>query len=68
MSLLRELPTVSGRVNIDGRVAYASQEPWNFSGTIRQNVTFGREFNQRKYDRIIEVCALAKVRMVLYHE
>ncbi|XP_038063976.1 multidrug resistance-associated protein 4-like [Patiria miniata] len=60
MALLKELPTISGKINIDGRVAYASQEPWNFSGTIRQNITFGKEFKQRKYDRIIEVCALTK--------
>ncbi|XP_022111266.1 multidrug resistance-associated protein 4-like [Acanthaster planci] len=60
MALLKELPTVSGKVNIDGRLAYASQEPWNFSGTVRQNITFGKEFERTKYARILEACALTK--------
>ncbi|XP_033642849.1 multidrug resistance-associated protein 4-like [Asterias rubens] len=60
MALLKELPTISGDININGRISYASQEPWVFSGTIRQNITFGKEFNQRKFDKILNVCSLDK--------
>ena len=66
MALLKELPTISGSVNISGRVAYAGQEPWIFSGTIRQNITFGKEFNQSKFDRIVKVCALEKVGNIVF--
>ena len=61
MALLKELPTISGDININGRISYASQEPWVFSGTIRQNITFGKEFNQKKFDKILNVCSLDKV-------
>ena len=29
-----------------------------FSGTIRENILFGLEYNQEQYDRTIEACAL----------
>lgn len=43
-----------------GKIAYASQEPWIFSGTIRQNILCGLEFNSEHYSKVIKVCALEK--------
>ncbi|XP_028401677.1 multidrug resistance-associated protein 4-like isoform X2 [Dendronephthya gigantea] len=58
MALLRELPITSGSVRISGRVAYVSQQPWVFSGTLKENILFGRKFDKTKYDEVIHVCAL----------
>ena len=41
-------------------MAYASQEPWIFSGTVRQNILCGLDFDAERYNRVIEVCALQK--------
>lgn len=41
MSILGELPIASGRLLVNGHVSYASQQPWIFSGTIRENILFG---------------------------
>ncbi|WKY15512.1 hypothetical protein Q1695_000749 [Nippostrongylus brasiliensis] len=58
-SLLSEARGVSGKLVINGKVAYCSQDVWIFSGTIRDNVLFGNEFDQEKYQRALELSALA---------
>ena len=57
-SLLNEL------LNIVGRISYASQDPWVFSATLRENITFGREFKREHYDRVLKACALDKVSLL----
>ncbi|KAF2351830.1 ABC transporter type 1 transmembrane domain [Trinorchestia longiramus] len=56
--ILGELPTSQGSVLVRGKVAYASQEPWLFSGTVRQNIIFGRPYDEKKYGEVIKVCGL----------
>lgn len=48
----------SGRVNTIGSIAYVSQQAWIQNATLRDNITFGKEFNKALYERIIEACAL----------
>ncbi|XP_063867034.1 ATP-binding cassette sub-family C member 4-like isoform X1 [Scylla paramamosain] len=57
-AILGELPAQSGRITVRGKIAYASQEPWVFSGTVRQNILFGKQFNEKKYEEVTRVCAL----------
>ncbi|GAA5991641.1 hypothetical protein JCM10908_001069 [Rhodotorula pacifica] len=38
--------------------AYAAQTPWLQSATIRENIVFGAMFNQRRYEAVLEACAL----------
>jgi ABC-type multidrug transport system fused ATPase/permease subunit len=45
---------------IAGRAAYASQKPWIFAASVRDNILFGSEFNQARYDRAIQACALSR--------
>ncbi|XP_021915794.1 multidrug resistance-associated protein 4-like isoform X2 [Zootermopsis nevadensis] len=59
-ALVRELPVYSGSVSISGTISYASQEPWLFVGTVRQNILFGQPFIAEKYKEVIRVCALQK--------
>ncbi|XP_035217642.1 multidrug resistance-associated protein 4-like isoform X2 [Stegodyphus dumicola] len=60
MSILGELPIVSGEVKVRGKVAYASQEPWVFGGSVKQNVIFGSTFDENRYKTVLTVCALDK--------
>lgn len=61
MALLGELPLSSGNVLKQGKVVYASQEPWIFNGTIKYNITFGQEFDEERYNRVLKACALETV-------
>ena len=60
MNILGELPVFSGQVCCFGKMAYVSQTPWVYSGTVRENIVFGMPFVEEKYNKIIDVCDLAK--------
>jgi ATP-binding cassette subfamily C (CFTR/MRP) protein 4 len=57
---MRELPVYSGTVSNGGTISYASQEPWLFVGTVRQNILFGQPFEAEKYKEVVRICALQK--------
>lgn len=59
--LLKELPAMSGSVTLTGSVAFASQEPWVFSDTLKENILFGLPFQPSWYNTVVEACALEKV-------
>ncbi|XP_049772356.1 ATP-binding cassette sub-family C member 4-like [Schistocerca cancellata] len=58
--LINELSPSSGSLRIGGKVSYASQEPWVFVGTVRQNILFGQPYDHKKYQRVVEACALSR--------
>ncbi|KAF9298774.1 hypothetical protein BGZ88_004679 [Linnemannia elongata] len=39
-------------------IAYVAQTAWLQNTTIRNNILFGREFDQERYDAVVEGCAL----------
>ena len=57
-AVLGEFPSSQGSVAITGAISYSPQEAWVFSGTVRQNILFGMEFDQKRYWKVIEACAL----------
>ena len=48
-------------------MAYASQEAWVFSATLRDNILFGLPYDPKKYDAMIEACALTKFVYIYVH-
>lgn len=58
--ILKELPLLTGTINVNGSISYASQDPWIFSGTIRQNILLGSPFDDSKYAKVITACALQR--------
>ena len=65
MTILQELELLSGSIQIEGTVSYSAQEPWNFNNSVRNNILFGREYNEDRYKRVIEVCALERDLQIL---
>ncbi|KAL5467459.1 hypothetical protein EMCRGX_G031685 [Ephydatia muelleri] len=58
--LLGELKPLDGCVEVKGKLSYASQEPWIFSGSLRENVLFGSPFDKEWYNTVLEACGLEK--------
>ncbi|KAI9582553.1 probable multidrug resistance-associated protein lethal(2)03659 [Glossina fuscipes] len=59
-TILGELPADSGSIKVDGVISYASQEPWLFTGTVRQNILFGLRMDRQRYRTVIKRCALER--------
>lgn len=58
--LLGEMPIKSGLATVFGTVSYASQKPWLFTGTVRDNILFGQVYDKRRYNDVVKSCALVK--------
>ena len=57
--MLDEIPRVSREgIKIKGSKSYVPQSPWIQSGTIRENILFGREMDEDLYEKVLEGCAL----------
>lgn len=57
-ALLGEMEKLTGSVNIDGRVAYLPQQAWIQNATLKDNILFGKPFNETLYNKVIDSCAL----------
>lgn len=53
-----EIPVTKGYFDCCGTIAYVPQIPWVFSGTLRENIIFGRPFQYEKYVQTINACGL----------
>lgn len=58
LSLLNEIPKVIGDLRYSGRIAYVEQEPSIFPGTVRNNILFGKPYDEIKYNQVVEAACL----------
>lgn len=56
--LLGDMVKRQGYVYVGGSVAFCSQQPWIQNLTIRENILFGKAYDKRKYQKVIEACGL----------
>uniref|UniRef100_A0A3P9K626 ATP-binding cassette sub-family C member 5 n=1 Tax=Oryzias latipes TaxID=8090 RepID=A0A3P9K626_ORYLA len=57
-ALLGQMTLLGGKVASSGDFAYAAQQAWILNDTLRNNILFGKEFNSKKYDAVLEACCL----------
>lgn len=57
-ALLGEMEKISGEANVDGQIAYVSQQAWIQNASLQDNILFGRPMNRPVYEQVIEACAL----------
>ncbi|KAK9923578.1 hypothetical protein M0R45_031987 [Rubus argutus] len=60
LAILGEIPKISGTVDVFGTIAYVSQTSWIQSGTVRDNILYGKPMNKNKYKETKKSCALDK--------
>lgn len=48
-------------MKVHGRIAYASQQAWVYNGSVKENIIFGKDFDEVRYKEVIKVCALQRV-------
>lgn len=57
-ALLGQMTLLEGRVAAGGGFAYVSQQAWILNHSLRENILFGSEYDQEKYDAVLEACCL----------
>ncbi|OMJ15886.1 Metal resistance protein YCF1, partial [Smittium culicis] len=58
ISLLGEMYKSKGTIQINGKIAYTSQQPWLLNSTILENITFGNKVDHDFFQKVIRVCGL----------
>jgi ABC-type multidrug transport system fused ATPase/permease subunit len=57
-AIIGDMRKTEGEVALFGNVAYAAQNPWILSATVRDNILFSHEYDEVFYNLVIEACAL----------
>ncbi|KDQ53927.1 hypothetical protein JAAARDRAFT_38897 [Jaapia argillacea MUCL 33604] len=56
--LIGEMRKIGGHVTLGGTVAYVPQSAWIMNATLRQNILFGQDDDDKKFRNIIQACCL----------
>ncbi|WCJ26433.1 ABC transporter C family member 10 [Euphorbia peplus] len=59
-AVLGEVPKINGTVRVHGKIAYVPQVAWIQSATVQENILFGSELDQVRFQDVIEKCSLVK--------
>ncbi|XP_067995695.1 ATP-binding cassette sub-family C member 2 isoform X1 [Melanerpes formicivorus] len=57
-AMLGEMENIKGHINIQGSLAYVPQQAWIQNATLKDNILFGSELDEDRYQQVIEACAL----------
>ncbi|CAM4856859.1 unnamed protein product [Rotaria socialis] len=57
-AVLGEMCKINGQVTISGTIAYVPQTAWIFNATLKQNILFGKDYDEKLYNEIIDACEL----------
>ncbi|EDU45517.1 multidrug resistance-associated protein 5 [Pyrenophora tritici-repentis Pt-1C-BFP] len=57
-ALAGDMRKTSGEVIFGASRAFCPQYAWIQNATVRENIIFGKEFNKRWYDQVVDACAL----------
>jgi ATP-binding cassette subfamily C (CFTR/MRP) protein 4 len=57
-SLMHELKITEGSIKTNGTRAYVEQEPFIMSGTLKDNILVGSEFDAQKFEDVCKACCL----------
>ncbi len=58
--MLGEMKRLDGSVEISGSIAYCSQSAWIMNDTVKGNIVFGKQYDERRYQETIKYAALSR--------
>ncbi|KAG0329564.1 hypothetical protein BG004_002309 [Podila humilis] len=58
-AIIGEMYKSQGRVQVRGRLAYVPQQAWIMNATLKDNILFGKELDQERYESIVAAAGLA---------
>jgi len=56
--ILGDMRVMSGSLKVSGTQAYVPQTPWIMHGNVRDNILFGKPFDNEWYFKVIRACCL----------
>ena len=59
MSLINEIDILQGECHLTGSCAFVPREPWILSTSVRENITYGRQWDEEWYSKVVSLCSLA---------
>ncbi|KAJ3325430.1 hypothetical protein HDV06_004289 [Boothiomyces sp. JEL0866] len=60
-AILGEMVCTSGQFAVANKsIAYVGQKAWILSGSIKDNILFGREYNEKWFRQVVHACALER--------
>ncbi|KAJ3587403.1 hypothetical protein NHX12_011001 [Muraenolepis orangiensis] len=57
-ALLGQMSLLEGNIAASGAFAYVSQQAWILNDSLKENILFGKEYDQEKYSAVLEACCL----------
>lgn len=57
-AIIGEMYKMQGTIRVRGEVAYVPQQAWILNATLRDNILFGKPFDQERYRQVLAVCGL----------
>ncbi|KAJ1525343.1 hypothetical protein ONE63_010161 [Megalurothrips usitatus] len=57
-AMLGEMERLGGRVNTVGSMAYVPQQAWIQNAKLRDNILFAKPYDEQRYARVVDACAL----------
>ena len=54
--MMNETYKLSGEAEIYGKIAFVEQEPFILSGTVMDNILFGKKLDISKFNQVVKVC------------
>ncbi|XP_071353064.1 ATP-binding cassette sub-family C member 5 isoform X3 [Trachinotus anak] len=57
-AILGQMTVLEGSVAVKGRLAYVAQQAWILNATLRDNILFGQQYQDDRYQSVLSACCL----------
>uniref|UniRef100_A0A8B9L136 ATP-binding cassette sub-family C member 5 n=1 Tax=Astyanax mexicanus TaxID=7994 RepID=A0A8B9L136_ASTMX len=57
-AILGQMTLLEGTVAVNGNFAYVAQQAWIVNATLRDNILFGKEFEEERYQAVLSACCM----------